>query len=395
MASNILRTTTTRTTKNVVCLTNKSSYSSKARSWFTRFLSPAEEKKLYLGITSSFREKLVEQSNKSTQTYSHIIEHALLTTKPTNKVTKTGMLSIARMEQLKIDLDAAGKQKNITALQKLELEMDHANLNTVTIYNRLIRSYIWSNSLELAEQVLPSLKDRGLVPTTRTFTYLIQAHLAKDQLPQAKLLVEQMQHLSLLRLRNEFDCSIMLKYYKAAGDSHAIDFLWRDVMLHVDTIKPSNALYSSYLEYLLTKPQDIKPIVQLTRNYTTRVQQSPQLQQSLQLHQYLIWMKTTNLLANIDTHKAEHLLIHLIKRAPAKIGWDKAKEAINAVITSYLSKDQELKALALYYKLGKMGVPEQAFEPTMVESIQSALKNLEQQDSKEMIAELEGLVIAP
>ncbi|GAA5811041.1 hypothetical protein MFLAVUS_004470 [Mucor flavus] len=389
MAQNILRTTTARTTKNAVCLTSRSSYSSRATSWFTRFLSPAEEKKLYLGITSSFREKLVEESNKSTQTYSHIIEHALLTAKPTNKVTKIGMLSIARMEQLKIDLDAAGKQKDITKLQQLELEMDHVNLNTVAIYNRLIRSYLWSNSLEHAEQVLRSLQDRGLVPTARTFTYLIQAYLKNDQLTQAKILVDQMRRLSLLGTRNEFDCSIMFKYYKAAGDSHAIDFLWRDIILHVDTIKPSNNLYTMYLEHLLSNPQETKPIIQLAQEYTAHAQQP------LQLHQYLVWMKATKLLAETDTHKAENLLFHIIKKAPPKTSWDKAKSAITTIISSYLSKDQELKALAFYYRLGKMGVPEQAFEPEVKKSIQSALKNVEKQDDKAMIAELEGLVIAP
>lgn len=389
MAHNILRTTT-RTTKSASCLLRKAPYSNRATSWFRRFLSPSEEKELYLGITSSFREKLVEQSNKSTQTYSHIIEHAFLGIKPT-KITKTGMLSIARIEQLKIDLDAAGKQKDIQKLQQLELEMDNADLKTVTVYNRLIRSYLWSNSLDLAHQVLIGFDQRGLVPTTRSFTYLIQAYLKNDQLNQAKALVEEMKQLSILRLRNDFDYSIILKYYKACGDTHAIDFLWRDVILHIDTIKPSNLLFISYLEHLLSK-HEIKPISQLAQEYLTHPPQAP-----LQIHQYITWMKAVTLLAKNkqDIYKAERLLLYLIKRAPPKTSWDKAKGAIGTIVSSYLNEDQELKALAFYYRLGKMGVPEQAFGSQTMKSIEAVVKKVEQDgDEKAIIAELEGLVIS-
>lgn len=389
MAHIVLRTTTTRTTKNAVCLTSRASYSSRVTSWFTRFLSPSEEKKLYLGITSSFREKLVEQSNKSSKTYSHIIEHALLSARLDSAVPKTGMLSLDRIEQLKVDIDTAGKQKNITKLQQYESEMDLANLNLVTMYNRLIRAYLWNDSLEHAEQVLQALQNRGLIPTTRSFTYLIQAHVKKDQLPQAKSLVQQMKHLSLDKLRNEFDYLVMFKYHRVAGDSHAIDFLWRELILHADTNKPSNALYYSYLKHLLSKPQDIKPILQLSQYYTTHGHQP------LNSHHYQTWLKATKLLADLATHKAEHLLIHIIKMAPPKAGWDKAKDSISSIITSYINKDKELKALTFYFRLGKIGVPKEAFEPQTLQLIQTALENVERQDNKATLAELEDLVIAP
>lgn len=389
MAHNILRTTT-RTTRNASCLLSKASYSNRATSWFRRFLSPSEEKELYLGITSSFREKLVEQSNKSTQTYSHIIEHAFLGIKST-KVTKTGMLTIARIEQLKIDLDTAGKAKDVKKLQQLEAEMDNADLKTVTIYNRLIRSYLWSNSVDLAHQVLTGFDQRGLVPTTRSYIYLVQAYLKTDQLSKAKALVEEMKQASLLKLKNDFDYNIILNYYKVSGDTHAIDFLWRDVVLHIDTIKPSNSLYISYLEHLLLK-QEIKPVSQLAQQYLTHSPQAP-----LQLHQYITWMKAVTLLAKNkqDTYKAERLLLHLIKKAPPKTSWDKAKSGISTIVMSYLNEDQELKALAFYYRLGKMGVPVQAFEPQTVKAIEAVVKKVERDgDEKAIVAELEGLVIS-
>lgn len=402
MAQNILRTSTRAcTAKNKAQLIKCARYSNSPSSWFRRFLSPSEEKELYLGITSSFREKLNEQSTKSAQNYSHIIEHALFTAKPKsaiiNKASRTGMLSIARMEQLKLDLDAAGKQKDTAKLQKLEIEMDHANLKTVTMYNRLIRAYIWSDSLHLAEQVLLGFEERELVPSTRTYTYLIQAHLKRDQLDQAKTLVTQMQHLSLHhRLRNDFDCNIMLKYYKACGDTHALDFLWRDMALHIDTVKPGIGSFTVYMEHLLDK-QDLKPISQLTHEFLSSHNQNQQ--PSLLLHQYVTWMKAVNLLAKAnvksDTQKAERLLLLLIKRAPAKVSWDIAKDAVQVIAASYLKEEQDLKTLAFYYKLQKMGVPNQAFTPEVMQSIEHVLKKVEKEgDDKAVIEELEGLVLS-
>lgn len=405
MAQNILRTSTTKR----VCSASTSNstkhwldarlFSSKTTGWFRRFLSPAEEKKLYFGITSSFREKLVEQSNKSAQTYSNIIEHAILSAKPLpSRTTKTGMLSLARIEQLKLDLDAAGRQKDIERLNALELEMNHADLKTVTMYNRLIRAYLWSDSLESAQHVLSSFEQGGMVPTTRTFTYLIQAYLKQNELQAAKRLVEQMQHLSLLRLRNNFDCSIMLKYYQAAGDTHAIEYLWRDMMLHADVIKPGPGLFTQYLEYLQSK-KDIDTITQLAHDFL--IQQHSQ--QSLNLHQYVTWMKAVKLLATTttNTQKAEHLLFHLIKNAPPKISWEKAKDAMQQIVTSYLAQEQELKAVAFYYKLGKLGVPDSAFESQMLHSIETVLRSIEEKNgsttlegNKAVMAELEGLILA-
>ncbi|KAL0582108.1 hypothetical protein ABG067_008206, partial [Albugo candida] len=246
------------------------------------------------------------------------------------------------MEQLKIDLDTAGKQKDIAKLQKLELEMDHANLKTVGMYNRLVRSYLWSDSIELAEQVLLGFEERELVPTTRTFTYLIQAYLKKNQLDKAKDLFLKMKDLSLHhRLRNEFDCSIMMKYYKECGDSYALDFLWRDMMNHVDIVKPGVNTFTQYLEHVLEEEdRKLADISQLSQEFILTTQQQ---QQDLNLHQYVTWMKVVKTLD--DTQKAESLLLLLIKKAPPKISWDIAKDAIKKILDSYLMKEQDLKTL--------------------------------------------------
>ncbi|KAI8640274.1 hypothetical protein BD408DRAFT_420036 [Parasitella parasitica] len=396
MAHNILRTSSRKACSATGSkqLLDSRLFSSKAAGWFTRFLSPAEEKKLYLGITSSFREKLVEQSSKSAQTYSNIIEHAIFSAKPLpSKTSKLGMLSLAHIEQLKVDLDAAGQQKNLQRLHELELEMTRADLRTVAIYNRLIRAYIWSDALDSAQHVLDAIQHNGMVPTTRSYTYLIQAYLKQNQLQQAKPLVEQMQHLSLLKLRNQFDCSVMLKYYQAASDTHAVEFVWRDMMLHADTLKPGPGLFTQYLEYLLGK-KNTSVISQITQDF----QRLLQTQQALNSHQYLTWIKAVKVLAATskkqDTQKAEHLLFFLLKRAPSKTPWDMAKNAIQHILATYLAQDQELKALAFYYKLGKLGVPNETFKPEMLTSIDAILQDIEKENKAVTMAELEGLLVA-
>ncbi|CEP06823.1 hypothetical protein [Parasitella parasitica] len=399
MTHNILRSSSRKacSTAGTKHLLGSRLFSSKASGWFTRFLSPSEEKKLYFGITSSFREKLVEQSNKSAQTYSNIIEHAIFSGKPLPfRATKLGMLSLARIEQLKIDLDSAGQQKDVQRLHELELEMNRSDLKTVTIYNRLIRAYLWSDALNSAQQVLDAMESNGMIPTTRTYTYLIQAYLKQTQLQQAKQLVEQMQKLSLLKLRNQFDYGIMLKYYRAVGDTHAIECVWREMMLHADTLKPGPGLFTQYLEYLFCK-KDMGAISQLSQDFMAQ-QLRTHHQAVLNPHQFITWLKAVKLLANTskkhDTQQAEHLLFFVMRMTPPKTLWNKTKTAIQRIVTSYLTQEQELKALAFYYKLGKMGVPNEVFDPEMLKSIDAVLQNVNEENKAVIMAELEGLIVA-
>ncbi|KAI9482710.1 MAG: hypothetical protein EXX96DRAFT_555370 [Benjaminiella poitrasii] len=396
MAQNILRNYSTKTFCKTYFI--KSSFSTRASGgWFRSFLTPAEEKKLYLGITSAFREKLVEQSNKSAQSYSNIIEHAIISAKPIPpKITKmSGGLSVAaRMEQLRLDLDEAGQQKDIKQLKELQFEMDKNEFMTVAMYNRLIRAYIWSDTLELAQAVLRNkLRERGLLPTTRTFIYLIQAHLKKDQLREAKDLVEQMKQLSLLTtLRTSFDCNVMMSYYQVCGNTDAIEDLWSDIMKHADTIKPGPSLFVHYVDYLLSTRQQDRVIVQTARTFLSRQQDDVHLN----LHQYMTWIKAIHILTNTkdtsDTQVAENLLFYLIKNtSSSKSVWEKASEAIEDITNAYLKEDQELKIITFYYKLRKstsVNVPNEVFRPQTMRTIEKILGRIEQ--DKEMITELQS-----
>ncbi|KAI8985281.1 hypothetical protein BDB01DRAFT_789560 [Pilobolus umbonatus] len=365
-------------------------FSSRTNHWFRRFLSPKEEKELYLGITSSFREKLIEQANKNTQTYSNIIETALMSTK------KQGVLSVQRIEELKVELDEAGKNKDVTKLEQLESEMDMAQLKIVTIYNRLIRSYLSSNRLDLAVSVLDQLESKGILPSTRSYTYLIKAYLKNNQLSKARQLVEHMQHLSLNRLRTSFDCSVMLKYYIACGDHHAIDYLWRDVSQYSSSIKPGISLYTQYMEYLISR-KDTKSIVQT-------LQDIMQLEiPSFTAYHYSTWIQAVPLLtSNVSTtQQAEQLLIYIIKQSPRKIiGWESIKTSISDLITSYIHQGKELRALAFYYRLRKLHVPDETFDQTQIDSIAHILDRSEtrhgidaEEETKALLNEFKGLLI--
>jgi len=99
----------------------------------------------------------------------------------------------------------------------------------------------------------------------------------------------------------------------------------------------------------------------------------------MNLHQYVTWVKAVKLIAitiTTNIQGAEYLLFHLIKNAPPKISWEKAKDAMQQIVTSYLAQEQELKAVAFYYKLGKLGVPDSAFESQMLHSIETVLRSI-------------------
>jgi pentatricopeptide repeat protein len=372
--------------------------------WFRRFISPSEEKALYLGITSSFREKLVEQSHKSAKLYGNIIENAITSadnakssSATTTATTKIGQLSVARINELKAELDAAGKNKHVEKLQELQAEMDSNQLKVVTMYNRLIRAYLTSNEVDLAHGVLLKLEARGLLPTTRTYTYMIQANVKCGNLEAARQLIQQMQDLSLMKLRTGFDCNVIMEFYEACGDHHAIEFLWRDIMQHVDAIKPGLTLYTHYLKCLLhsktNMPQQVQDekegLVQLAKDMMQRGHAF-----QFNTSQYTHWIHAVPLLTQENTLTAENLLLYLLPKLPLQPNnsgdttthhhsWIAEKGIIHHIIDAYIKQDQELKALAFYYRLRTMGVPNKAFDPHVLESIKGVLSRVEQRQGDE------------
>ncbi|KAL7315211.1 hypothetical protein PS15m_006692 [Mucor circinelloides] len=80
---------------------------------------------------------------------------------------------------------------------------------------------------------------------------------------------------------------------------------------------------------------------------------------------------------------------------------EKAKDAMQQVVTSYLAHEQELKAVALYYELGRLGVPDSAFESQTLHSTETVLRSIVGKKwvndiggrNKAVMAELEGSIL--
>ncbi|KAI8140546.1 hypothetical protein BJV82DRAFT_623025 [Fennellomyces sp. T-0311] len=327
------------------------------RNWFFRkFLSPKEEQNLYLGITAAFRQNLDKQTSESTKSYSNIIEQVILATTPT---TTKKQPTLDQLQNWKVSLDQANDE---ATLDQLWRELDQVELSSVALYNRLIRSYIRSGSLSKAEHVFQDLK---LMPTTRTFTYLIQAHVKANAMDKAKAYVEKMQYLDL-RLRTAFDCNVMLKYYVEANAAHAVDILWRHIEQHIDTIKPGWAIYTLYMEWLL-KSKD-KALAQVLQDALGRLEHKPTTSQARVVAQAAELLNTSHPVV------ADRAMLVVARTAPKLVH----KGTVDGILRAYLTNGQSLKAAAHYYYLRKANVPNTAIASDQTLSILE--RALRQQD---------------
>ena len=348
------------------------------RNWFfRRFLSPKEEQKLYLGLTAAFRQKLDIQSNESTKSYSNIIEQVILTSNPSspnnnknssNKKIHRIIPTLDQLAQLKQSLDTTTDK---TALLQLEQELDQYQLNSVALYNRLIRSYIRAGYLDQAEKVFKDLKH--MMPTARTFTYLIQANVKMGHMDKAKEYVEKMQYLDL-RLRTAFDCQVVLKYYVQADGAHAVDILWRHIAQHADTIRPGWSLYTLYMEWLL-RPQQEQGNATIT---TTATYLADALKDAVQLldhkpttQQARIVAQATEIINRSHPSIADRAILLVARTAPKFIH----KKTVDPILSTYLKNGQTLKAAALYYFLRKANVPNESIgHNETLSELEAALK---------------------
>ncbi|KAF7722768.1 hypothetical protein EC973_002722 [Apophysomyces ossiformis] len=333
--------------------------------WIRRFLSPGEENELYFGITSAFRQKLDEKSKKSAQFYSNIIEDVIFSAEARRTV------SVERLKEIKLAIDSAGKQQNREELDRLAQVMGNDNF-PVTMFNRLIRAYIACDALPSAERVLEDLLPRQrLMPTTRSFIYLILAHVQRGQLEQARRYVEEMQHLSLARLRNPFDFDVLLQFYTAAGDTHAIDFLWHDLLQLQDMKIPGPALYRRFGECFLQTNQ-INTLAQVIQELLGR--------EFLFVRKEDIPLFTDMALALAPNHtqQAEGLLLWM-----GKTTQDLSPEAVRQVMHAYLVQDQSLRALMFRYRLGKLDVLDDALNEELTRLTQHALDGVERRPADE------------
>jgi hypothetical protein len=208
-----------------------------------RFLTPKEEQDLYQSITSSFREKLASNTAKSQDFYSSIIEQSLFA------VPRSNAPSSSKVQDICSRIDVAVAAKKPQELKPLITELDRSNA-PIKYYNYLIRAYIRLKDIKGAEYVLKALPI-GLLPSARTFTLLIQEYLSTD-LDRAYEYMKQMQDMSC-KLHKSFDYIVVMRLHIRRDDPLAVDFAWKDMLQHKETVKPTMQLYTTYLGYLGSK----------------------------------------------------------------------------------------------------------------------------------------------
>lgn len=276
-------------------------------------------------------------------------------------------LSIENLNKLKQDLDSAGKAKDLASLHTLWQQMDHAEIDSVAIYNRLIRAFIAAGSIQDAERVVKGLRGRKLMPSRRTFTYLIQAYMNSGQLERARKHVEHMQHLSYLhRMRDPFDLSVMLRYHIQSNETHAIELLWSNIKQH-DISKLGMTMCTQYLEWLIRHQnadseqlanslRDILPRLDLT--HTPSIQHLDVFSQCISriLPQYPDIAESA--LLSIPQAASQHreLDIHIVP-----------------VLQAYIDNDQHLKAIGFYHRLSQSNANVPSEASTMIKQVRDRL----------------------
>ncbi|KAI8061776.1 hypothetical protein BC940DRAFT_309715 [Gongronella butleri] len=376
--------------------------------WFQRFLNAKEEQQLYKSLTQVFRDRLNDKTSHSEQSYSNIIDHVIFGTQhtpspwsslqdtlsPPHENTK---LTLAKLEAFTRDIDDAGRTNDTTKLDALWVEIQQAGQQVpTTMYNRLLRAYLQDKDLERgilrAESVIKTMLDnQKRLPTTRTCTYMMQAYLRRQKMGDARRYATMMQQFSLTKLRTSFDCGIMLQFLAQSGDAHAIDILWQGVLRHKDMIQPTPALYTTYVEWLVTQPthalnkdtmrphHHLPPSTFATRLVdTTRSLlelKKPQKSSVWIQHRVSIWLQVAQQLTNSDhCILAEQLLLHLehvvdetTTQHPSATR--QGTEAIQHLLYTYLLQAQDLKVVAFYVRLRQSGVKQDVFGTDLVKTI--------------------------
>lgn len=347
------------------CIQQCARLSTSRSKWFHRFLSPKEENELYFGITSAFRKKLGEKSNESKQSYANLIESVILAGAKNNKSGKMA-LSIGQLGKLKQDLDAAGKAKDLAHLHTLRQQMDNAEVDSVAMYNRLIRAYIAAGSVQDAEKVLKGLRERKLMPSRRTFTYLIQAYMNSGQLRRARKHVEHMQHLSYLqRMRDPFDLSVMLRYHIQSNETHAVELLWSNIKQH-DISKLGMTMCTQYLEWLIHQNAKSNQLASCLQDILPRLDLTHPPNET---HLNIISQCIHRVLSQYPD-VAESTLLSISQAASHQRVLD---AHIVPILQAYITNDQHLKAIGFYHRLmqSNANIPTEA--STMIKQVRDRL----------------------
>jgi pentatricopeptide repeat protein len=192
-------------------------------------------------------------------------------------------------------------------LKHLLSELDRANA-PIKYYNYLIRAYIRLKDTFGAESVLNNLPI-GVLPSARTFTLLIQEYLSTD-LDRAYNYLKQMQDMSC-KLHRSFDYIVVLRLHIRRDDPVAVDFAWKDMLQHKDSVNPTMQLYTTYLGYLGSKKKYEKAS-EVVQDLVAYSRLNDSLQKSLSSLQYKTIVSMTNQLALNDQPQSAKMLVKFL-----------------------------------------------------------------------------------
>ncbi|ORX49196.1 hypothetical protein DM01DRAFT_1338379 [Hesseltinella vesiculosa] len=388
--------------------TQKSWFGSSNGQWFQRFLNEKEEKQLYKSLTHLFRERLNDKANQSQTSYSNIIDHVIFGTQQTPSLltpnTLSSKVTLSQLEAFKQGMESSAN--SMPKLDSLFTDMKLAGQHVPTaMYNRLIRAYLHcqapdgTDTLTKADDVIQAmLQQQNRLPTTRTFTYMIQAAIKHHHLDQAQRYFTMLQHYSLDKFKTAFDCSVMMDYFIAIGNVHALDILWQDILRHKDVIQPPASLYTRYVDWLmlgsstssnipslhLSPPLFTDRLVSTTRSLLEL--KKPQKSSAWTQHRVSVWLKVAQELTSSDVPQgcmlAEQLLLHLEhvvdEPTPHPSNTRQGTEAIQHLLYTYLMQAQDFKMVEFYVRLRQSGVKEDVFGQDLINTIGAAVDRVRQ-----------------
>lgn len=393
----MLRSTTRTCTRTAVqfrsCRNAHRSFGTFGHNWFKRFLTPKEEKDLLEGLTSTFRNQLAEQSAKSTQRYSDIIEQVIFSGSVGSPAAASNHLSLEQLKSIQDAITDATNAKDVARLTQLENDIEKDQVTHIPTLNRLIRGYLHNGAVDKAEGVLQHLiHERRLMPSMRTYTYLIQAHLQHGQPERAGEYVD-MAHKLLLKPRSGFDCGVLLQYYHTSDKPLAADALWRHINQHLKTHGLGYAFYTRYMDWLMQQQDKDAILEQVARHFIAHP--APSTHGVKYASQSTVLQRAARVLVQRDVRIAEALFWRsLSSNANPKIVI--SRDTVEAIFEEYFRQDKDLRVLALYYHLRRKegSLSDSAFSPSLMKRIKQALRRVEKESDKNEVETREALLNA-
>ncbi|RUS19979.1 hypothetical protein BC937DRAFT_86621 [Endogone sp. FLAS-F59071] len=368
-----------------------SRFSTSRRRLSRRLFPSKEEDELYRKLTSTFREQLAEKTTRTSKFYNSIIDESIILPAGAAGQPAAPLLTIEQLESLGRRIDAAGRAHNVSQLDALLSEAQHSRVRAVTTYNRLIRSYAQCRRLDRADAIHAFLCRDSILPTTRTLTYLIDAHLAsihhsetdndddnRGVPPPAMRYLDEMRALAF-RPRTAFDFAVLIQLHARRDDTFEIEFLWRDAKeLGVAGVQ----VCAAYLPWLVGKKGDLARGIEVWKEVVERAETGgpkglPTMGQCRLLAPVVKAFANGKYVA-----EAHGMLVFLLSSAAS--AYKKIRSTATpisaippvvytTVLQGYMSQSEPRRALEFYREMRtRYGVPEERFESAAAELVQMA-----------------------